>query len=65
MSNHERQQAEKEDVLSLQQLSEIHGGGARVAAMAWSTSSYQCGGVTTNEWSTWSNGCKGGEIKVS
>lgn len=62
MSNHERQQAEKEDVLSLQQLGEIHGG---AIAMAWSTSSYQCGGVTTNEWSTWSNGCKGGEIKVS
>jgi hypothetical protein len=58
MSNHEKQQAEKEDVLSLQQLSEIHGG---TKAMSWSTESNKCGTVTTNEWSTWSNGCKGGQ----
>lgn len=57
MSNHEKQQAEKEDVLSLQQLSEIHGGRGAYA-LCWSTLSGVCGGVEKDEWSTLSSGCK-------
>lgn len=43
-------------VLNLQDLEESNE--ASGGAMAWSTDSIQCGGVTTNEWSTISRGCR-------
>lgn len=42
----------KAKVLDLQELDAVDGG-----AMAWSTESVNCGGVTKDEWSTRSTGC--------
>jgi hypothetical protein len=63
MSKEDGRQAEKENVLSLQQLSEVHGGrkgfGMDAAPMAaWSTMSGQCGTVGSDEWSTLSGSCR-------
>lgn len=55
MSKEDLEQAEKDNVLSLQQLGEINGG---AYAFAWSTFSGACGGVGKDEWSTLSTGCK-------
>lgn len=42
----------KSKVLDLQEMDAADGG-----AMAWSTSSNNCGSVGSDEWSTSSNGC--------
>lgn len=55
------QQAQKVKVLSLQNLNDIRGGegfGMDASPASWSTTSYSCGGVGSNEWSTASSGCR-------
>jgi hypothetical protein len=51
----------KMKVLGLQELTAVSGG----RAADWSTESNDCGTVASNEWSTWSNGCKGREELIA